>query len=126
MKHHVIWIWDSTTKIDFIGKISIEIETFGREQYRITIILTIAGDWTKLPPFVILKGKPSKIIENHVKNLEYVVNNKIFVCCEEKGWCTEDIFADWIKNIFIPYQYSLNEKCLLILIWHLHMYLNFL
>ena len=66
------------TTIDFIGKKSIEIETFGREQYRITIILTIAGDGTKLPPFVILKGKPGKIIENHVKNLEYVVNKKNF------------------------------------------------
>ena len=100
--------------IDFIGKKSIEIETFGREQYRITIILTIEGDGTKLPPFVILKGKPGKIIENHVKNLEYVVNKKIFICCQENGWCTEDIFAEWIKNIFIPYQNSLNDKCLLL------------
>lgn len=63
---------------------------------------------------MILKGKPGKIIENHVKNLEYVVNKKIVVCCQENEWCTEDIFADWIKNIFIPYQNSLNEKCLLI------------
>ena len=100
--------------IDFIGKKSIEIETFGREQYRITIILTIAGDGTKLPPFAILKVKPGKIIENHVKNLEYVVNKKIFICCQENGWCTEDIFAEWIKNIFIPYQNSLNDKCLLL------------
>ena len=98
------------TTIDFIGKKSIEIETLGREQYRITIILTIAGDGTKLPPFVILKGKPGKIIENHVKNLEYVVTKKIFVCCQENRWCTEDIFADWIKNIFIPYQILLKKN----------------
>ena len=63
---------------------------------------------------MILKGKPGKIIENHVKNLEYVVNKKIFICCQDNGWCTEDIFAEWIKNIFIPYQNSLNDKCLLL------------
>jgi len=99
------------TTIDFIGKKNIEVETFGREQYRITIILTIEGDGTKLPPYVILKRKPGKTIENHLKNLEYIFKNKIFVCCQEKGWCTKDIFANWIKNIFIPYQKSLNDKC---------------
>ena len=49
-----------------------------------------------------------------LKNLEYVVNKKIFICCQENGWCTEDIFAEWIKNIFIPYQNSINDKCLLL------------
>ena len=63
---------------------------------------------------MILKGKPSKIIENHLKNLEYVVNKKFFVCCQENGWCSEDIFAELLKNIFIFYQNCLNEKCLLI------------
>ena len=64
------------TTIDFIGKKSIEIETFGRKQYRITNILTITGNGNKLSSFVILKGKPDKIIKNHVKNLEYIVIKK--------------------------------------------------
>ena len=46
------------TTIDFICKKSIEIETNGRSKYRVTIILSLAGDGTKLPPFVILKGEP--------------------------------------------------------------------
>ena len=50
--------------IDLIGKKNIEIEKFGREQYRITIILSIAGDGKKLPPLLILKGQPGKTIEN--------------------------------------------------------------
>ena len=102
------------TTIDFIGKKNIEVETFGREQYRITIILSIAGDGTKLPPLVILKGQPGKTIENHLKNLEYVIKQNIFICCQEKGWCTNDIFTEWIKKIYIPYQANVNEKCLLI------------
>ena len=87
MRHHVIWRWDSKLQQILQGKKSIEIETLGREQYRIIVILTIAGDGTKLPPFVILKGKPGKIIENHVKNLEYFLNKKIFVCFQENRWC---------------------------------------
>ena len=55
------------TTIDFKGKKEIEIEIFGREHYRITVILTIAGDGTKLPPLIIVKGEEGNIIENKLR-----------------------------------------------------------
>ena len=58
---------------------NIEIETYGREQYRITIILSITVDGNKLPPFVILNGESDKTIENHLKNFEYDIKINIYL-----------------------------------------------
>lgn len=55
---------------------NIEKETYGLEQYRITIILSIAVDGSKLTPFVILKGGSGKTIENHLKNFKYDIKIK--------------------------------------------------
>ena len=117
------------TTIDFKGKKEIEIETFGREHYRITIILTIAGDGSKLPPLVIVKGEEGKIIENKLRKLDYGKNKKLQVYCQKEGWCTNYIFIGWINLVFIPYQNSIQEICLVkpVLIYlkiHLMNYLN--
>ena len=39
--------FDST--IDFVGNKHVEIETMGKEKYRISVILAITGDGYKLP-----------------------------------------------------------------------------
>ena len=67
------------TTIYFVGKKSIEIETNGRSKYRITIILSVAGDGKKLPPFVILKGEPGKYSENTLNKLDFVSTKICFV-----------------------------------------------
>ena len=41
----------------------------------------------------------------------------MYVHCQKEGWCKSHIFTYWIKEvyIYIPYQKSISEKCLLIL-----------
>ena len=78
--------------IDFIGNKNIEIEKKERSHYRVTVILSIVGDGTKLLSFIILKGEPGKYIETTLKKLKYVKNKNIFVLCQKYGWCTTRIF----------------------------------
>ena len=103
------------TTIDFTGNKNIDIKTDGREKYRISVILSVAGDGTKLPPLVIFKGEEGKTIEKSLNTLYYVKNKKIFVHCQREGWCTSEIFAYWINEIFLPYENEISEKCLLIM-----------
>ena len=103
------------TTIDFSGNKHIEIINSGRENYRITIILSICGNGLKLPPFIIIKWEVGKTIEKNLQNIYYVKNKEVFIHCQKNGWCTSEIFILWIKEIFIPYQESIGEKCLLIL-----------
>lgn len=102
------------TTIDFKGKKEIEIETSGRDHYRITLILTVAADGTKLPPIVIVKGEEGEIIENHLRKLD-VKNNNLLVYCQRRGWCTNLFFIEWIKLVLLSYQRSIQEKCLVVL-----------
>ena len=67
--------------IDFIGNKNIEIISSGREKYRISVILSIAGDGTKLPPLIIFKGEEGKTIEKNLSNIYYAKNKKVFVHC---------------------------------------------
>ena len=54
------------TTIDFSGTKHIKIINSGRDNYRITIILSICGNNLKLPPFIIIKGETGKTIEQNL------------------------------------------------------------
>lgn len=73
------------TIIDFIRNKNIEIETTGRCHYRVTVILSIVGDGTKLPPLIILKGAPGKYIENTLQKLDDVKNKHMFILYQQDG-----------------------------------------
>lgn len=72
------------TTIDFRGNKNIDIETNGKEHYRITVILSAAGDGTKLTPLIIVKGEPGKTVETNLRKLTYVKNNNMFIYCQNK------------------------------------------
>ena len=67
------------TTIDFKGKSNIEIEITGKENYRITSILAVAGDGAKLPPLIILKGESGKSIETKYKKIDFVKNGEVLI-----------------------------------------------
>ena len=98
-----------TNAIDILGHKEMIIDIDNNEFKRISIILTICGDGTKLEPLIIFKG------ENKENNL-LINNKKIVVSCQSKGWCDEQVFINWYENIFLIYEkYVAKEKCLLIL-----------
>lgn len=103
------------TTIDFIGNKNVDIQTTGKEKYRIYIILAITGDGYKLPAFVIVKGEEGKTIEKQLQDLYYDKNHEMYVHCQSQGWCTTELFCSWTKEVFLPYENFIDEKCLLVL-----------
>lgn len=103
------------TTIDFKGNKHIDIDTNGREHYRLTVMLRAAGDGTKLAPLIILKGEPGKTVETKLRNLSYVKNNNMYIYCKNISWCNKYIFWEWLKKIYKPYEKSIGDKCLLII-----------
>ena len=47
------------------------------------MILAISASGQKLPPMLILKGKPGKKKENLLNNLDLVKDKKIYVKCQD-------------------------------------------
>ena len=103
------------TTIDFNGNKHIEIQTLGKEKYRLSVILSISGDGIKLPAFVIIKGEEGKTIEKQMNDLYYVKNKEMYIHCQPQDWCTTELFCMWIKEVFIPYDNQIAKKCLLVL-----------
>ena len=51
--------------IEIKGSKNVDIYTFGKEKQRITCVLSIAANGTKLPPLLIFKGKAGKYLEKN-------------------------------------------------------------
>ena len=103
------------TTIDFIWKPNIDIQTSGREHYKLSIILAITGGGIKLRPLVIVKGESGKTIENELWKLYTIPEGYIFIYAQKDGWCTTFIFKEWINNVFKKYEKMLGCKCILIM-----------
>ena len=73
------------TTIDFMGKKNIDIQTSGREHYKLSIILAITGSGIKLPPLIIVKGEPGKSIENELRKLYSKSEECIYIYAQKDG-----------------------------------------
>ena len=102
----------SKETIDIKGKKNIEIVTYGKDKCRITAVLGVTASGYKLPPLLILKGKSGRIKEKKFKTIECVKNKTIFIKCQDKAWCTSEIFLYWINNIYMHYQNCVVKKIL--------------
>ena len=88
------------TTVERIGRKKVNIETFGGEKMRISIILTILVNGEKLPPLIVFKVKPGKTLENNLNsNNQNCISKKIFIKCQENAWVTKDIFKFWLFKI---------------------------
>ena len=66
-------------------------------------------------PIIIFKGKLGKRIEQSLATYPLVEKKLIKDFSQPNALCTYEIFKNWIKEIFIDYQYKLKKKCLLVL-----------
>ena len=73
-----------TTTIDIIGNKEVIIDTKGNEKKRISVLLTIVGDGSKLPTVLIFKGKKGKFLEKEI-NI-HVLRKEIFALVQENSW----------------------------------------
>ena len=63
----------------------------GRKKNRLTVVLTCAGDGSKLKPLVIFKRKTMPKIAN---------KHGVVVAVQQKGWMDENIMKIWIEKVW--------------------------
>ena len=57
MKHPSGLTWLQTAPLTFVGNKSVPIKTTGHEKSRVTVVLAAKANGSKLPPFIVFKGK---------------------------------------------------------------------
>jgi hypothetical protein len=89
-------------------------QTAGTGRQNTTVLATIAADGSKLPPFIVYKGK--KLWENWMSKDAYEGTT---YAVADKGWMTEQVFLNWFKGQFLPKTKSIDGPKLLIYDGHI-------
>ena len=86
------------TTIAKIGEKNVNVRTFGKDKMRISVVLTILADGSKLPPLLIFKGKSHGSKEKKLQKNSNLLNGLILVKCQENA--DNSIFQYWLNNIW--------------------------
>ena len=86
--------------VDGKGKKIISIRVRGTASMRFTLCIAVAMDGTKLPLFVICKGKPNGNVE---KNLSGILPAGVFGCTQSKARYDERAMHKWYDAIWLPF-----------------------
>ena len=110
LKANVVNIDETNIYFDMVGKITladrgqktVSVSSTGSSS-RCTILLGVTMDGTKLPPFVIFKGKQGGRItkEWSARNTEYPTT--AFYTVQEKAWIDKRVFIEWVEKVWKPY-----------------------
>lgn len=65
--------------ITIIGYHIVSVKNFNKDKLRITVLLCILSDETKIPQLIIFKGETNKIKEKKLQNNKYV-KKKTMLC----------------------------------------------
>ena len=65
------------TSIEKIGEKSVYVRNFGKDKLRISAVLCILADATKLPPLLIFRGKTNRPKENELK--KYLCSKRRYI-----------------------------------------------
>lgn len=96
------------TTYDFQGAKEIRIRKTLGNKLTFTAILAVMMDGTKLPPLLIFKSKHPIASSLKQKYKDYVM-----LYANPSGWCVENIFKDWITNIWLNLDLKPGQKSLL-------------
>ena len=96
----------SDTTVHSTGACSVPVKSTGHEEDHYTVVLTARADGTKLKPYVVFKGKGTRLIK-HLKCI-----NGIVVAFSDNGWMNNSLTADYLRSIIG--QFSFNKR---LLVW---------
>ena len=81
------------TTVDLSGARSISLKTTGHEKDHYTVILKAKADGTKLKPYVVFKGKGTRLL----KELSTIPG--IIVRFSPNGWMNDSLTIDYLRTI---------------------------
>jgi hypothetical protein len=77
--------------VDKTGVKSLLIKTSGNEKMRVTVMLMVLADDTKLPPHVILNRRTMPKEQLPIG---------LIVRCQSNGWMTNELIRDWLQVVW--------------------------
>ena len=83
----------SETTVTFSGSRSVPLKTTGNEKNHFTVVLSAKADGTKLKPFIVFKGKGTRLI----RELEKI--SGVVVRFSGNGWMNDSVTVNYLQSI---------------------------
>lgn len=83
----------SDTTVYLTGSRSVLLKSTGHEKDHFTVILTARADGTKMKPYVVFKGKGTRLI----KDLQHIAG--VFVRFSSSGWMNDSLTIDYLHAV---------------------------
>ena len=90
----------SDTTVDFCGAKSVPLKTSGHEKDHFSVILTGRADGRKLRPYIVFKGKGTRLI----KELQKIPG--VVVKFSANGWMNDGLMKDYLHSIIGSFLFS--------------------
>ena len=91
--------------INISGEKTVKIRTTGNEKNRITVVLTCAGDGSKLRLMVIFKRKTLPKVAN---------KHGVVIAAQENGWMDAERMKTWVEKVWRSRRGGLGRRSLLV------------
>ena len=83
----------SDTTVASTGSKAVPVKTTGHEKDHFTVVLTARADGKKMKPFVVFKGKGTRLM----KDLQNIPG--VLVTFSSNGWMNDSLTADYLQKI---------------------------
>lgn len=93
----------SDTTVHFTGSQSVSLKTTGHEKNHYTVVLTAKADGTKLKPFVVFKGKGTRLL----KDLTTIPG--LVVRFSPNGWMNDTLTIEYLRTIVGAFSFGGNR-----------------
>jgi hypothetical protein len=94
----------SKKAIAHTGAKFVNAKSFKKEKKRISALLTICADGTRLEPFLVFKGKEKKDVYNEVQKHPLVINKSVYAWAQENAWVDSNAFLEYLEQIIFKYK----------------------
>jgi hypothetical protein len=95
----------SNYSIESVGVKQVPVKTNNNIKERISCILTISADGCKYPPVLIFKGVSDGRVMRELSDNQNVKEGRIGVFVNNNAWCTQYVFGEYAKFIFMNNNY---------------------
>lgn len=83
------------------GVKTVNLKTMKTSLDRITCMLTVCADGTKLPPLLVFKAKPGGAVEREFTKNDFPKDCHYLV--QENAWTDERVMLHWVDHVLAPY-----------------------
>ncbi len=95
------------------GAKTVTVETPKCGYNRLTLILAVASDGSKLPPLLVFKGEYGKKLHKMLQKNLIIMSKRVYACCDKKAWNSSTIMNFWLDNVWNSFSRNMKANALI-------------